>query len=137
MNPKDIPPKVFVLSFLDSAAKVGIEAVVIYTVSKNGKPKTAASSNRGPEAIARAANTLKFDSGSIERSAMAMHAFRLPVPDDADEDMKAALSLCYICHLAEPWEKLDETDRHGHRVMAKVAMDAAVTAVATEPAVIV
>ena len=141
MNPSDIPPDVFINSFLKSASNVSIEATVIYTVEKNGKRKTTAASNKGPEGVARAANVLKFGDGSIERAAVAMHTFRVKPPENVSEEMRAAMAEelnafpCYICHLSEPWEQLDEVDKTGHRELVKVALGAALQAMATSPLV--
>jgi hypothetical protein len=136
MNPRDIPPNVFINSFLDSAAKVAIEATVIYTVEKNGKRKTSAVSNKGPEGIARAANVLKFGDGSVERAAIALHEFRITFKGDTSElpeDVLAEMKKCFICRESVPWDKLDEPDRHGHRELAKAAIAAALMGAATTP----
>jgi len=140
MNPRDIPPNVFVNSFLESAAKVAIEATVIYTVEKNGKRKTSAVSNMGPEGIARAANVLKFGDGAIERAAIALHEFRIKIEGEitpGNEELAAVvrteMQKCFICRESVPWDQLDEPDRHGHRELAKAAIAAALMGAATAP----
>jgi hypothetical protein len=128
MNPADIPPNVFIESALKAMAKANIEATIVYTVEKNGKRKTSAASNKGPEGIARAANVLKFGDGAIERAAVAMHAFRvIPTPEE--------LNFCYVCHLADPWEQLEDVDKEGHRELVKVVLGSALAQVASTPLV--
>jgi len=140
MNPGDLPPTVLVRSFLEAASKGELEATVIYTVVKNGKRKTSAVSNMGPEGIARAANVLKFGDGAIERAAIALHEFRLtlsgeitPGNEELAAEIRAELAKCYICHESVPWDKLDEPDRHGHRELAKAAIAGALMGAATTP----
>lgn len=125
LNPKDIPPSVLARSYLEAAAKNGIEATVIYTEDKRGELRTTAVSNKGPEGVARAAAALKIGDGAIERAAIAQHDFRV------------GGSPCFMCQGEEPWDKIDETDKHGHRELAKIALAAAMAAVATTKLVIV
>ena len=122
MNPKDIPPTAFVHSALEALSKAEIEATVIYTVEKNGKRITRADSNKGPVGMARQLAAVRIGEGAIERAAIALHEFRLKLPDSLDDDSKAAMNICPVCGTADSWDETSEPDRHGHREIVKIVL---------------
>lgn len=128
LSPSDIPPTTFVRSALQALSKADIEATVIYTVDKNGKRTTRADSNNGPVGMARQLASVRISDGAIERSAVALHEFRLQLPDDVTDVVKAEMDKCPLCGEAANWSMLDDGDREGHRTIVKLILGNALAA---------
>lgn len=128
MNPSDIPPTAFIRSALEAASKAEIEATVIYTVAKNGKRITRVDSNGGPVLMARHLAAVRIGEGAIERAAIALHEFRLKLPENLDDDSRAAMNICPVCGTADSWNDTSEPDRDGHREIVKIVLGHALAA---------
>ena len=59
---------------------------------------------------------------------MALHEFRLKLPDNLDDDSRAAMDQCPLCGETTPWEEMGEPDRDGHRAIVKVVLGHAMAA---------
>jgi hypothetical protein len=133
MEPAEVPTEIFVQSAIASFSKAHIEVAVIYTTTdENGNRVTGASSNKGPEGLARAARALKIGNGAVEQAAIAMHGFRI-----GEEGKPIEFDVCYVCHLGHAWDALDDVDKEGHRALVKVVLGTALAASATTTAPLV
>lgn len=128
LSPSDVPPKAFVHSALVALSGAKIEATVIYTVEKNGKRTTRADSNNGPVGMARQLAAVRISDGSVERAAVALHEFRLQLPEDVTAEVRAEMDKCPLCGEAANWSTLDEGDRDGHRTIVKLILGHALAA---------
>ena len=128
MNPSDIPPTVFIRNALEAASKAQIEATVIYVVEKNGKRITRVDTNAGPIGMARHLATARVGDGAVERAAIALHTFRIQLPDNVDETTRAEMDKCPLCGTAEAWSDVSEPDREGHYAIVKFVLGHALAA---------
>lgn len=142
MSGSDVPFPALVKGFLLAAQEHHYETVVI-AIPRNGG-STVMSSNNGETAIAKARAQLLIQNGAIERTAMAMHAFRFVEkgkPLDPDMDM-CSLGAClsagargpddvFVPAGAMPWDALPDVIKEAHRTLAKVVIGAALTGGAT------
>lgn len=142
--PSDVPFPDLVRGFLLAAQEHHYETTVIAVPRSSGP--TVVSSNNGEVAIGKARAQLLIQNGAIERTAMAMHAFRFVEEGkqvDPDMDM-CSLGACLSAGArgpdgtftpagALPWDALPDVIKEAHRTLAKVVIGAALTGGGGEP----
>lgn len=134
----NVPFPDLVRGFLVAAQEDHYETTVI-AIPRNGGA-TVVSSNNGETAIGKARAQLLIQNGAIERTAMALHAFRFVEEGkklEPDMDM-CSLGACLSAGArapdgtftpagAIPWDDLPEVIKEAHRTLAKVVIGAALT----------
>ncbi len=78
--------------------------------------------------MARQLATVRIADGSVERAAVALHEFRLQLPEDVTAEVKAEMDKCPLCGLADNWSTLAEADRDGHRKIVQFVLGHALAA---------
>jgi hypothetical protein len=133
IDPKAIPAKVMVGSFLKAMAGNGVEACVVF---KHGTQVAVASNREGAETMAR--SVFAIQDGAIETAAIALHTYRMTpaaTPENGTDPATVETSLCTLVVCAghelasagpAKWDDLPEPVREAHRIVAKAVIAAAV-----------
>lgn len=119
MKITDVPTEALVVSFLKAMAINGVEATVVYMEGTGTKM----ASNKGGEGIVRAKAALLVKDGGISQAAKELHASRAVNP--VTNEVMPEANFCVLCRSNEPWEKLTDDEKEGHRVLVKIAISAA------------
>ena len=131
IDPRQVPLKVLVTSFLQAMIKNGVQTCVIF---QHGNQAAIASNHSNAETIAR--NLLNIADGAIEAAAISLHASRLvPVAEGEPAPADDTRGLCTIVPCAGhelatgkqvSWDELPDNIREAHRLVAKAVIGAAV-----------
>lgn len=122
MGIKDIPVSAIATSALKALTATHTKAVLIVWDSVTGAQHVLSNHQNGV-AMARAA--LSVNDGAIETAAVALHSFRVK-PEGADA-VPPEMDKCAFCGGTEPWDKLDDAGREGHRLVTNIVLAAALS----------
>lgn len=142
IDPRQVPIKVLVTSFLQAMIKNNVETCVVF---RHGNQAAVASNHANAEVTAR--TMLSIADGAIEVAAIALHASRLvPVAEGEPAPADDTRGLCTIVPCAghelaagKPvsWDELPDNIREAHRRVAKAVIGAAVSHRPPPPSTIV